>query len=246
MKYYKIIKDDVIVGAITSNDFMRYLPIADCFMRTTEQYGEYATYKGNFYRATWMQPIVKPVRYIQALILAIDEEEYNAYIEAFETNEIIEREEEQEIPAQKEQEPYENPIDRMSIEFIRESKLSEMSYTCRTTIEAGFDLELRGETHHFSLDTQDQLNLISLSGMAQTQSLIPYHADGEACVFFTAEEINEIVETATAFKIYHTTYYNALKGYINALQTIEEISAIQYGTPIPEEYKSDVLRALEG
>ena len=28
--------------------------------------------------------------------------------------------------------------------------------------------------------------------------------------------------------------------------TIEEISAIQYGTPIPEEYKSDVLRVLEG
>ena len=45
MKYYKIVNNNVIVGAITSNDFMRYLPITDCFMRTTEQYGEYATYK---------------------------------------------------------------------------------------------------------------------------------------------------------------------------------------------------------
>ena len=81
--------------------------------------------------------------------------------------------------------------------------------------------------------------------MAQIQSLIPYHADGEECTFYTSEEINEIVETATAFKIYHTTYYNALKHYINALETIEEISAIEYGTPIPEEYKSDVLKALE-
>jgi len=34
-------------------------------------------------------------------------------------------------------------------------KLKEMSATCRRVIEAGFDLELRGETHHFSLDTQD-------------------------------------------------------------------------------------------
>jgi hypothetical protein len=82
--------------------------------------------------------------------------------------------------------------------------------------------------------------------MAQTQSLIPYHADGEQCIFYTSEEINEIVETATAFKIYHTTYYNALKGYVNALDTIEAINAIEYGTPIPEEYKSDVLRMLEG
>jgi len=120
-----------------------------------------------------------------------------------------------------------------------------MSNTCRHTIETGFDLELRNQNHHFSLVTQDQLNLISLSAMAQTQSLIPYHADGEACIFYTAEEINEIVETATAFKIYHTTYYNALKGYINTLETIETIAAIEYGTPIPEEYKSDVLRALE-
>jgi hypothetical protein len=120
-----------------------------------------------------------------------------------------------------------------------------MSYACRTTIEAGFDLELRGETKHFSLDTQDQLNLISLSAMAQTQSLIPYHADGEECTFYTSEEINEIVETATAFKIYHTTYYNALKTYINALGTIEEIAAITYGVEIPDEYKSDVLKVLE-
>jgi len=40
-------------------------------------------------------------------------------------------------------------------------------------------------------------------------------------------------------------YYNSLKNYINALDTIEAIAAIEYGTPIPDEYKSDVLRVLE-
>ena len=116
---------------------------------------------------------------------------------------------------------------------------------CRNTIEAGFDLELRGETKHFSLATQDQLNLMSLNVMAQTQSLIPYHADGEECDFYTAEEINEIIDTANAFKIYHTTYYNALKGYINSLETIEDIAAVTYGMEIPEEYQTNVLKALE-
>ena len=81
--------------------------------------------------------------------------------------------------------------------------------------------------------------------MAQTQELIPYHADGEMCIFYTNEEINRIIAAATSFKIYHTTYYNALKAYINALDTIEEISKIEYGTPIPEQYKSDVLKTLE-
>jgi hypothetical protein len=60
-----------------------------------------------------------------------------------------------------------------------------MSRTCRQTIEAGFDLVLRGETRHFSLTTQDQLNLMSLGTLVQTQDLIPYHADGEECEFYT-------------------------------------------------------------
>ena len=247
MKYFKIIVDNVIVGAITSNEFMRYMPITDCFVRATEQNGEYATYKSQFYRDTWMQPIIQLTSYTNAQIIAIDKEEYDIYIDAFQVNEVIaqEIEEEEQEEIAEEESIFENPVDRASLEFIRASKINEISLACRHTIENGFDLELRNEVHHFSLDTQDQLNLISLGGMAQTQSLIPYHADGEECIFYTAEEINEIVETATAFKIYHTTYYNALKTYINALESIEDIAAIEYGTEIPELYKSDVLRALE-
>ena len=120
-----------------------------------------------------------------------------------------------------------------------------MSYACRITIEQGFDLDLRGETHHFSLTTQDQLNLMSLSALAQTQSLIPYHADGEECTFYTAEEIKQIIDAAASFKNYQLAYHNALKAYVNALETIEDIATIEYGTPIPDEYKSDVLMVLE-
>jgi hypothetical protein len=86
---------------------------------------------------------------------------------------------------------------------------------------------------------------MSLGVMAQTETLIPYHADGEECDFYTVEEINEIIDTANAFKIYHTTYYNALKGYINSLETIEDIAAVTYGMEIPEEYQTNVLKALE-
>lgn len=81
--------------------------------------------------------------------------------------------------------------------------------------------------------------------MAQTATLIPYHADGEETTFYTNEEINDIIDTANSFKIYHTTYFNALKIYINALNSIEEIGTIKYGIEIPEEYKTDVLKALE-
>lgn len=241
MQYYKLISENTIIGAITSNNFIYYSPVAQCYIRCQEDKGEYISYKGRLYRTTWMNPIVIPEDYIQVQVEPIGYDEYNAIKAAIESNEVIEIEEE-EI---EEPEVIDEVEEDMTLEFIRTSKINEMSYDCRMTIENGFDLELRGETHHFSLNTQDQLNLITLSTLAQTQSLIPYHADGEACIFYTSEEIGEIVETATAFKIYHTTYYNALKGYINALDTIEAISAITYGTEIPEEYKSDVLRALE-
>lgn len=242
MKYYKLIKDNTIVGAVTSNNFVRYSLISHSYIRTDETNGEYISYKGQTYRSTWMRPIVQQKDYIEVMVLEITEDEYNTLIAAIETNDtVIEYEYE-------EQEPINNiqidNIEVTSVEFVKNSKINELSLTCRRTIEAGFDLELRGELHHFSLDTQDQLNLISLSAMAQTQELIPYHADGEECMFYTAAEINSIVAAATSFKIYHTTYYNALKNYVNALETIEEVSAITYGTPIPEEYQSDVLKTL--
>jgi len=111
-----------------------------------------------------------------------------------------------------------------------------MSRACNKTIENGFDIEIEGEVHHFSLDTQDQLNLITLSALTDTEEIIPYHADGEICKFYTAAEMKQIIAAATRFKIYQTTYYNALKAYINSLETIEEIGAITYGIEIPEEF----------
>ena len=241
MKYYKIISDNTFIGVVHSGQFVKEGTTSKRLFYANEQTGQFVDYKGMLYKDYWMPPVITDKTYIMASIVEITEEEYNTFLRALESNEIIEIEDDED------DEPIIIPVEEpnITVEFMRTSKLKEMSSTCRHTIEAGFDLELRGETHHFSLDTQDQLNLISLSAMAQTQQLIPYHADGEACIFYTNEEINEIVETATAFKIYHTTYYNALKGYINALDSIEDIAAIEYGTPIPEEYKSDVLRALE-
>ena len=239
MKYYKMINNNTIEGVISSDNFIYYQPISDCFLQCDEQKGEYISYNGNRYRCAWMSPIKVQLPYIEITLLEITQDEYQIYYQAIENNEpiVIEEEEEEII-----EEPDEPDI---SVEFIRSSKLAEMSRACRLTIEAGFDFNLHGETKHFSLTTQDQLNLMNLSTIAQTQQLIPYHADGEVCEFYTSDEINAIIAQATAFKNYQIAYHNALKVYINALETIEDIAAITYGTPIPDEYKSDVLKILE-
>lgn len=242
MKYYKIMTfENKMIGAVSSTNFVRYSTLGHSYLRCDEKKGEYVVYDGITYRAAWMAPCKTDRAYIEAQIIEISESEYQIYMDAIEKDEELPVEED-DIP------PLPEPTDEIeeeSIAFVRTHKIAEMSATCRKTIEAGVDVELRGEKHHFSLDTQDQLNLMSLGVMAQTQSMIPYHADGETCVFFTAEEISQIVSAATAHKVYHTTYYNALKNYINALETIEDIAAITYGTPIPDEYKSEVLRVIE-
>lgn len=241
MKYYKLLKNNEFIGAISSNNFVTYSPIAGCFLRSDETKGEYISYNGQLYRSEWMAPIVKQKRFTSVDISEITEEEYNIFQKAIEKNEtiVIEEEEEEEIPVLTEEEI------SIEVNWMRQNKVSQMSKTCRKTIEEGFDMKIRGETKHFSLSTQDQLNLMSLAQMAQTQSMLPYHADGEEVVFYAAEEIQELVDEMNAFKIYHTTYYNALKAYINSLSTIEELDAVEYGMEIPDEFKTDVLKALE-
>ena len=245
MKYYKILNNSEFIGVASSNNFIKYSPIAKCFLRSDEQKGEYINLDSILYRSMWMSPIVKFEPYVEATIIEITEEEYEIFINAIDANEtdVIIGPDDEIDNTQPDQEI--NYIEEVTLEFVRNSKINEMSRACRMTIEAGFDLELRGEMHLFSLTTQDQLNLMSLGAIAQTQSLIPYHADGEETTFYTSDEINTIIQTATELKIYNTTYYNALKGYINSLETIEEIIAITYGVSIPEEYKSEVLKVLE-
>lgn len=243
MQYYKLIKDGAILGVVTSNNFFSYSPVTNCFLRADETTGEYISYKGQLYRSPWMAPIMEQKPYIPVTTLQISEEEYNIHYAALQTNETIQIEQEE---AEEIEDPtFDNPNDIATIEFVRNSKVAEMSRACRLAIEGGFDLEIHGETKHFSLTTQDQLNLMSLSSTVQAQELIPYHADGEACEFYTASEINEIINEATSFKNYQIAYNNALKIYINALESIEDISSITYGIDIPEEYKTDVLKVLE-
>lgn len=241
MKYYKIIQDGTFIGVVTSNNFVRYQTKHGVFISTTERRGEFIEYNNKLYRGTWMTPSKFNTEGVFEIadVIEVTEEYYNQFKTAIDNNEVVNSGYEV-IPVPK---PV-DAIEQLGIDFIRETKISEMSGTCRKTIENGFDLNVHGETRHFSLDTQDQLNLMSLSVMAETESLIPYHADGEEVIFYTAQEIKEIVNAANTFKIYHTTYYNALKKYINALTTIQEIVAITYGTPIPEEYQSDVLKTF--
>ena len=249
MKYYKILENDTFLAIATSDNFMAGNDDGTWFLRTDELHGQFLEVNAQCYHDYWMQPTpLNMTNVILANVIRISEEEYQILYEAIQNNiPVVEPEPEPEQPEEPST-PEDNVITPdVTLEFVRSSKINEMSRTCNQVIEAGFDLQLSdGNTHHFSLTTQDQINLISLGSMAANgMEAIPYHADGEICRFYTAEEITTILAQATAFKIYHTTYYNALKNYINSLDTIEAIAAVTYGIELPEEYQSEVLKSLQ-
>lgn len=152
MKYYKIMTfENKMIGAVSSTNFVRYSTLGHSYLRCDEKKGEYVVYDGITYRAAWMAPCKTDRAYIEAQVIEISESEYQIYMDAIERDEELPVEED-DIP------PLPEPTDEIeeeSIAFVRTHKIAEMSATCRKTIEAGVDVELRGENHHFSLDTQD-------------------------------------------------------------------------------------------
>lgn len=243
MNYYKLIDGETFIGVVTQQEFRKYQKKHNVILACDEEEAQYVQCADNLYRADWMIPTTTDsVTCQEVSLIRIEKEEYDILYKAVESGE--------EIPVEEEPEETDTtPVDeneQTTVEYVREKKVAEMSNTCNAVITAGFDATLSdGQTYHFSLTTQDQLNLITLSTLvASGETQIPYHADGELCRFYSAEDITTIITTATSFKTYHISYFNALKAYVESMEDISTISAVEYGVDIPEEYRSDVLKVL--
>lgn len=134
----------------------------------------------------------------------------------------------------------------ISIEDWKLSLIASMSSKCNKIITKGFDISLSdGNKYHFSLELEDQLMIQTLMSKVKAgETLLPYHADGETCRYFTPEEITTIYSKMEEIIVYNTIYFNSLRDYINSMTTEEELKTVKYGIEIPEEYQSEVLKAL--
>lgn len=134
----------------------------------------------------------------------------------------------------------------LSIDEQKATLINQMSNKCNQIITYGFDLMLDdGKTYHFSLQIEDQLKIQALALKVQSgETVLPYHADGEPCRFFSAAEVSNLNSQMENIITYQTTYFNSLRDYINSMTTIEELDTVTYGMEIPVEYQSEVLKAL--
>lgn len=129
--------------------------------------------------------------------------------------------------------------DEPTLEQEKNKKIVEMTACCRSTITNGIDYN----DEHYRLNTTDQINLTSLGALAQQGKSVPYHADGKICRIYTAEEMMGLVQSATQFIIYNTTYFNLLKHTINNMTNIETVKSVVYGMELSEEYK-EILNSI--
>lgn len=132
-----------------------------------------------------------------------------------------------------------------TLEEVKAYKKAEVSTICQNTIFSGFDVELSGGIQHFTLNYDDQLNFIGKQlQISRGDTQIEYHQSKSPtapCVYYSIDEMSKIIDAATSFKSYHSTYCNSLYMWIDSCTTTDEVNGIYYGIEIPDKYKSEVL-----
>ena len=243
--WFKVIKEDKLLGVVTEQSFARYSGKRIHICKAIA--GQYLVLNDKFYRDDWMLPLdpASPVEYENVMVISIPEKEYDIlnklnvaepvsiedlYLDT-EPEEVLEKAPKIEEVA--------------TVEYVRERKLKELSAECRQSIESGFSLVLSDEaSHHFSMTTQDQINLIGLQQALTDGDDMIYHADGELEQFYSEEDAKLVLAGAKKWKNYNLVLYNSLKNWINSMTDISAIEAVTYDSEIPDEYCTAVLEHL--
>lgn len=141
-------------------------------------------------------------------------------------------------------EPY-IPTPEELLASAQAAKKAEVSAACEQIIYKGVSVTLAdGTTEHYSLTGHDQLNLFGKQAqLASGAEQLEYHADGQPCKYYSAADMQAIVNAAMWHVSYHTTYCNALNMWIAGCQDAETVQEIFYGADVPAEYRSEVLNA---
>lgn len=135
---------------------------------------------------------------------------------------------------------------QQQLDEVKEERHLQISSACHSAIIAGCDVTLSdGTIAHFSLEETDQINLTTAFNAVQSgATLYPYHADGELCKMYSADDIITIGNAATAHKLYHLTYCNHILAWIRRAETVEELESITYGAELPEDLAANMQEVM--
>lgn len=93
------------------------------------------------------------------------------------------------------------------------------------------------------LTEKDQINLFGKKmQLLAGEEKLEYHEDGKPCKYFSAADMQNIVDRAMFFVSYNTTYCNAMNMWIKSIAKPSDFEEIQWGAKIPEEFQNEVLK----
>lgn len=145
--------------------------------------------------------------------------------------------------AKAEEVPDPSSVEDLSLEDARKAKYQEIASACEQTIYAGVDVSTSSGVEHFSLTEKDQLNLFGKKmQLLAGEEKLEYHEDGHPCKYFSAEDMQNIVNKAMFHVSYYTTYCNALNMWIKSVTKPGDLDQIQWGAKVPEEFQNEVLK----
>lgn len=132
------------------------------------------------------------------------------------------------------------PEDWNDVEQVRAAKKEEIGLACSAAIYAGIDVN----GSHYSLTEHDQTELMAqYTTVKEGAAAVPYHADGELCRMFPAEEFAVLAQAATAHVFYHRTYCNHVNAWIKRAG-LDELPAITYGAELPADLAASMAEII--
>ena len=132
------------------------------------------------------------------------------------------------------------PKDWGDVEQVRAAKLQEIGLACSAAIYAGVDVG----GSHYSLTEHDQTEIMAqYTTVKEGAPAVPYHADGELCRMYPAEEFAALAQAATAHVFYHRTYCNHMNAWIRRAG-LEELSYIMYGMALPADLAASMATIM--
>lgn len=145
--------------------------------------------------------------------------------------------------AKAEEVPDPSSVEDLSLEDARKAKYQEIAKACEQTIYAGVDVPTSSGVEHFSLTEKDQINLFGKKmQLLAGEKKLEYHEDGQPCKYFSAADMQNIVDRAMFFVSYNTTYCNAMNMWIKSIKKPGDLDQIKWGMEIPEEFQNEVLK----
>lgn len=246
MYYYKIINGSTFIGAVTSLNLRKYQTKHNVILSCDEEDAQYIQIGEEIYHAMWMRPETIKGLYPTVDVIEITETEYRQLKELIDNGEDIQIDISENIEEAEVDTPSLDQSELITLDFAKTKKIETLSKCCEQTILNGFDLVLSdGVSHHFSLETTDQIMISALALKAQSgETALPWHADNEECKFYKTEDILLLNSKMESLIIYQQSYFNSLKKYVQSFNTITEVMEIEYGIAIPTEYQNEVLQTL--